>query len=165
MATISTIDSAGTGHQSRNNATNVPYVAEFLLDFAVAAAAKGSALAAADVIECIPVPAGSIVLCAGLECITAVDGSTSADNALDLGITGVEADIWVDGYDLDAAVAGTYSQFAADFRPLVVGSTADTIDVLIQAATTAPVSGVVRVFAVLVNVDGINKPGIAAVGS
>jgi len=47
-----------------------------------------------------------------------------------------------------------YIDFAAAFQPVVVGATADTIDLLIQAATTAPTSGVVRVWAVLMNVDG-----------
>jgi len=39
------------------------------------------------------------------------------------------------------------------FQPVVIG-TADTIDLLIQAATTAPTSGSLRVWAVLVSVDG-----------
>jgi hypothetical protein len=37
---------------------------------------------------------------------------------------------------------------------VVVGATADTIDLTIQAATTAPTSGKLRVWAVLVSVDG-----------
>jgi hypothetical protein len=128
----------------------MPYFKEVLVDFAAAATAKGSALAAADVIEAISVPANSMILNAGLEVIT-VAGGESSDNTLDLG-TGVDADNFVDGFDLDAAAAGAYAQNAAAFQPIVVG-TADTIDLTIATATTAPTSGVVRVWAVLIDID------------
>jgi hypothetical protein len=128
----------------------MPYFKEVLIDFAVAATAKGSALAAADVIEAISVPANSMILNAGLEVIT-VAGGESNDNTLDLG-TGADADNFVDGFDLDAAAAGAYAQNAAAFQPIVVG-TADTIDLTIATATTAPTSGVVRVWAVLIDID------------
>jgi len=93
-----------------------------------------------------------LTLNAGFEVIT-VAGGESSDNAWDLGVTGVDADVFVDGFDGDAAAAGAYAQNAAAFQPVVIG-TADTIDLLIQAATTAPTSGSLRVWAVLVSVDG-----------
>lgn len=148
MATVTTL--AG-GSVDGFTAGRMPYFKEVLIDFAAAATAKGSALAAADVIEAISVPANTMILNAGLEVIT-VAGGESSDNALDLG-TGVDVDVFVDGFDLDAAAAGAYAQNAAAFQPIIVGSTADTIDVLIQAATTAPTSGVIRVFAVLMDID------------
>lgn len=147
MATVTTL--AG-GSVDGFTAGRMPYFKEVLIDFAAAATAKGSALAAADVIEAISVPANTMILNAGLEVIT-VAGGESSDNALDLG-TGVDVDVFVDGFDLDAAAAGAYAQNAAAFQPIIVG-TADTIDVLIQAATTAPTSGVIRVFAVLMDID------------
>jgi len=55
---------------------------------------------------------------------------------------------------VDAAAAGAYAQNAAAFQPVVIGATADTIDLLIATATTAPTAGVARVWAVLMNVDG-----------
>jgi len=147
MATVTTL--AG-GSVDGFTAGRMPYFKEVLIDFAAAATAKGSALAAADVIEAISVPANTMILNAGMEVIT-VAGGESSDNALDLG-TGVDVDVFVDGFDLDAAAAGAYAQNAAAFQPIIVG-TADTIDVLIQAATTAPTSGVIRVFAVLMDID------------
>jgi len=150
MATVTTL--AG-GKTAGRTAGSVPYLVDTEIDLAAAATAKGSALAAADVIEAIDVPANTMVLNAGIEVITAVDGSASADNAWDLGITGVDADVFVDGYALDEGAAGEYAQNAAAYQPVVV-ATADTIDLLIQAATTAPVSGVVRVWAVLMDIDG-----------
>jgi hypothetical protein len=109
-------------------------------------------LAAADVIECLTVPANSLILNAGIEVITVLGGESN-DTTFDLGVTGVDADNFVDGFDADAAAAGAYAQNAAAFQP-IVNATADTIDLLIATATTAPTSGVVRVWAVLMNVDG-----------
>jgi hypothetical protein len=148
MATVTTL--AG-GTVDGFTAGRMPYFKEVLIDFAAAATAKGSALAAADVIEAISVPANTIILNAGLEVVT-VAGGESNDTTVDLGVTTTEPDIFIDGFDLDAAAAGAYAQNAAAFQPLVIG-TADTIDLLIATATTAPTSGVVRVFAILMDVD------------
>jgi len=148
MATVTTL--AG-GSVDGFTAGRMPYFKEVLIDFAAAATAKASALAAADVIEAISVPTNTMILNAGFEIIT-VAGGESNDNTLDLG-TGADADVFVDGFDLDAAAAGAYAQNAAAFQPLVVGGTADTIDLTIATATTAPTSGVVRVWAVLMDID------------
>jgi hypothetical protein len=149
MATITTLAGGATAGRT---AGSVPYLVDKTINFATAATAKGEALASADVIECISVPVNTVILNAGLEIITALGGESN-DNTFDLG-TGVDADVFVDGFDADAAAAGAYAQNAAAFQPLVVGATADTIDITIATATTAPTSGVVRVWAVLMNVDG-----------
>ena len=157
MATITTL--AGAASAGRT-AGAVPYLVDVTIDFAAAATAKGSALAAADVIEALSVPANTLILNAGLEVITVLGGESN-DTTFDLGVTGVDADNFVDGFDADAAAAGAYAQNAAAFQPVVVGSTADTIDITIATATTAPTSGEVRVWAVLMNVDG--RPARASV--
>jgi hypothetical protein len=149
MATVTTL--AG-GASAGRTAGSVPYLVDKSIDFAAAATAKGSALAAADVIECISVPANTVILNAGIEITTLLAGESN-DTTFDLG-TGVDADVFVDGFDADAAAAGAYAQNAAAFQPIVVGATADTIDITIATATTAPTSGVARVWAVLMNVDG-----------
>lgn len=148
MATISIAAGATAGR----TVGSVPYLVDVVVDFAAAATEKGEALAAADVIEALSVPANTCILNAGLEVITAAGGESS-DVTYDLGVTGVDADVFVDGFDGDAAAAGAYAQNAAAFQPVVIG-TADTIDLLIATATTAPTSGKVRVWAVLMNVDG-----------
>lgn len=149
MATISIAAGATAGR----TAGAVPYLVDVIVDFADAATEKGSALAAADVIEALSVPTNTCILNAGLEVITAAGGESS-DVTYDLGVTGIDADVFVDGFDGDAAAAGAYAQNAAAFQPVVIGATADTIDLLIATATTAPTSGKVRVWAVLMNVDG-----------
>ena len=72
MATVTTL--AG-GASAGRTAAPVPYVVDKVIDFAAAATAKGSALAAADVIECISVPANTVILNAGFEVITVAGGS------------------------------------------------------------------------------------------
>jgi hypothetical protein len=150
MATVTTLAGGATAGRT---AGSVPYLVDKTIDFAAAATAKGSALAAADVIECISVPVNTLILNAGIEVITVLGGESN-DTTFDLGVTTTEPDNFVDGFDADAAAAGAYAQNAAAFQPIVIGATADTIDLLIATATTAPTSGVVRVWAVLMNVDG-----------
>ena len=156
MATVTTL--AGSASAGRT-AGAVPYLVDVTIDFAAAATAKGSALAAADIIECINVPANTLILNAGLEVITVLGGESN-DTTFDLGVTTTEPDNFVDGFDADAAAAGAYAQNAAAYQPLVIGA-ADTIDLLIATATTAPTSGEVRVWAVLMNIDG--RPARASV--
>ena len=78
-------------------------------------------------------------------------------------IRGHEArsDVFVDGFDPVARSAGDYAAQPAAFAPVVVGAAADTIDLLVQASTTAPVSGEVRIFAVLLDVSDMVAPTIA----
>ena len=158
MATIDLSNGLGGAPRPVRSLTNMPYFVEKTIDFAAAATAKGSALAADDVIEVIDVPAGTMVLNAGLQVITVATGESN-DTTVDLGITTTEPDIFVDGFDLDAAAAGAYAQNAAAYQPLVVG-TADTIDLLIATATTAPTGGTVRVWALMCDIGAKPAPGL-----
>jgi hypothetical protein len=160
MATITTLTPRARGVSNPNRGF---YYVQNFIDWADAATAKGSALAAADVIEAISVPVGTMIVNAGIE-VTSLATGESSDVALDLGVTGVDADVFVDGFDLDGAAAGAYAQNPAAYQPVVIGATADTIDVLIQAATTAPTGGVIRVWAILCDVTdtGDKFGGLAA---
>jgi len=101
------------------------------LDFAAAATKKGSALASADVIEVLNIPKGTAVI-GGWAKKTAAMTGTSTDLTLDIGITGVDADVYVDGWDFDAAAVGSYgTPQGVNTPPLVVGTSADTVDILI----------------------------------
>jgi hypothetical protein len=132
-------------------------VVEKTIDFAVATTAKGSALAATDIIEAIDVPAQSVVLNAGYEVTAAITG----DVVVDLGVTGVDVDVFVDGGVLAAATTvGTFAQNAAAYQPVVIGA-ADTVDLLIAASTTAISAGKVRVWALVVDVSDKDAPGEA----
>lgn len=164
MATVDMTSGVNTLHPTRAGNTSLPYLVEVNLDIAEAATEKGSALAAADVIKVIDVPAGTLVLAAGIQ-VTTETTDTQTDVTVDLGITGVDADAFVDGYDLDAASAGAYASQPAAYQPIVVGATADTIDLLIATATAAPTAGELRIWAVLQDISDRKAPGIVALGS
>jgi hypothetical protein len=126
----------------------MPYVIEATLNFATATTTKGSALAATDVIEVLDIPAESVVLSAGYEVTAAITG----DVTVDVGVTGIDADNFIDGATLaNATAVGTYAQQAAAFQPIILQS-ADTIDVLIATSTTAISAGSIRVWAVVCSV-------------
>ena len=157
MATIDLSSGIGNGQHPSRSLGRLPYVVEKTIDFAVATTAKGSALAAADVIEAIDVPAQSVVLNAGYEVTAAITG----DVVVDLGVTGVDVDVFVDGAVLAAATTvGTFAQNAAAYQPVVIGA-ADTVDLLIAASTTAISAGKVRVWALVVDVSDKDAPGEA----
>ena len=121
------------------------------LDFAKIVAARSAAgataLAAADTLQVISLPAGSIVLAAGLV-VTKVE-STNTTATFDLGFTGATpyaANVYAND-DPSNALGLT----AADLANPSVIPTADTIDLLIN--TAVPTDCVVEAFAVVVNAN------------
>lgn len=164
MATI-TMTTAGVAgcHPSRNANVKVPYLVEVEIDLADAVTEKGSALAQADVIQAISVPANTMILAGGAACKSVMTG-TSTDLTLDIGITGGDVDNLVDGWDFDAATAGAYATVVGVNEPVFI-TTADTIDILFVTQTGTVTGGVIRVFALLLDVSDAQAPGIVAVGS
>ena len=133
-----------------------PYFVEANINLASAVTAKGGALEAGEIIEAITVPANTMILTAGFE-IATVEGGNSADALMSLGVTGGDVDRFVAGFEIDAAdaPAGTYATQADGSAPVIVGSTADTIDLELDSITTAPSDGVLRVFAILMDIDAL----------
>lgn len=165
MATIDLATLSGTTRPSLFKAVKQPYVVEVTVDIEDVIASKGSALAASDVIEVIDVPAGTLVLNAGLRVDAAMTG-TSTDATLDLGITGGDVDQWVDGFDLDAASVGDLSAVAAGATLPTLVSSADTIDLLVATQTGTVLTGKVTVWAELLDLTDSNlSPGRAQLGS
>lgn len=131
----------GNSQRGRN-----PYMVQTVLNLATALSDKGSALAAADVIPAIAVPKGTMILNAGIEVDTAITSASAL--TLDLG-TGVDADVFVDGFDGTSA-AGVLSQNPAAYQP-VMAVAADNIDVTIATLTGTLSTGKMRVWAVLMD--------------
>ena len=158
MATITTLSNAvGSGLQPVRSIRNVPYMVENTINFASAVTAKGSALAAADVIEALQIPAQSIVIAAGFEILTAVTGSCTVS----LGVTGVTAAAYVSAFGVTGSLAvGDYATPATAGYPIVTKS-ADTLDLLLVTETTTLSAGSVRVFALIV--DAQDRVGPASV--
>lgn len=118
------------------------------LDFAkiVAArsAASATALAAADTLQVISLPAGSIVLSAGLV-VTTVE-STNTTATFDLGFTGGTADLYANNIASNALGLS-----ASDLANPTVVATADTIDLLLN--TAVPTDCVVKAYALVLNAN------------
>lgn len=128
-----------------DNAVAVPagskaYLAQAVIDF------SSTNLAATQDIDAIKVPADTIVLCAGIEVITA--GANAG--TLDMGDADA-ADTWVT--DIAQNATGQETGSAAKYY-----SAADTLDV---KAITADMDGKIRVFAVMVPA-GPTDPAAAA---
>jgi hypothetical protein len=134
-----------TAYAITDNAVAVPagskaYLAQAILDFST------TNLAAADTIDVIKVPANTLVLCAGIEVITA--GSNAG--TIDMG-DATAPDTWVTDIAQDATGQETGS--AAKYY-----SAADTLDLL---GVTADMDGKIRVFAVMVPAGPVD-PAAAA---
>ena len=121
------------------------------LDFAKVVAARSAAgataLAAGDTMQVIKLPAGSIVISAGLV-VTKVE-STNTTATFDLGFTGgtpYAANVYAND-DPSNALGLT----AADLANPSVIPAADTIDLLIN--TAAPTDCVVKAFALVLNAN------------
>jgi hypothetical protein len=158
MATITTLSNAvGAGLNPSRALRNMPYMVENTINFASAVTAKGSALAAADVIEALQIPAQSIVLAAGFEVISAVTGSCTVS----LGVTGVTAAAYVSAFGVTGSLSvGDYATPATAGYPIVTKS-ADTLDLLLVTETTTLSAGSIRVFALIV--DAQDRVGPASV--
>ena len=131
----------GVSQRGRN-----PYMVENTVNLATALSDKGSALAASDVIPVIAVKKGTMILNAGIEVTTASDGSTFT---VDLG-TGVDPDVFVDGFDATSAAA-VVAQNPAAYQP-VMAVADDNIDLTIASLSGGAVtSGKLRIWAVLMD--------------
>jgi hypothetical protein len=155
MATIDLSNLQGGGHPSRHGPTNLPYTVEVEVDYADALAAKGSALAAADIVKAIAVPANTMILSAGVQNVVAANSTTLT---LHVGTT-ADDDQYAASFDAKGAV-GTYSTVAAAGVPRIVAS-AGSIDVTFATLTGTLNAGKVRVFAVLLDIVPKKAPGVA----
>jgi hypothetical protein len=124
---------------------------EVELDFAEIIAARSAAgataLAATDTLQIISLPAGSVVLSAGINVSVAETTNTTA--TFDLGFTGgspYAANVYAND-----VVSNTTGLKAADLANPSVVVTADTIDLLLN--TAAPTNCVMKVFAIVANTN------------
>ena len=141
MATYNVTGAGGTAGHPSNGRT--PYLVENTID--ISAINGDSGAAQNDVLQVLDIPAETIVMEAGVEVLTAL----SANVTLDLGITGGDVDIFVDG---DTNATG-FSAATATARH--VAALADTLDLLVLSAASS--AGKVRVYAVMCDVSGIDE--------
>jgi hypothetical protein len=141
---MATYDKTGvggtTGHPSNGR---TPYLVENTIDIAAINSAAGTA--DGDVVQCLDIPAETLIMQAGIEVLTALSGSVT----IDLGITGGDVDNFVDG---DTNATG-YSVLTATANQVI--ASADTLDALLAGA--ASTVGKIRVWAVLCDVSGLDE--------
>lgn len=146
-------DSLGFNKGTAAFPANVTEVSKFevTLDFAqivaARAAAGATALAAGDTLQVIALPAGSVVLSAGLRVISAETTNTTA--TFDFGFTG-GSPAAANAYTNDLASNALGYGIENLANPTAVTS-ADTIDLLIN--TDDPTDCVVKAFAIVANVS------------
>jgi len=141
MGTINVTGVGGTtGHPSNGR---VPYLVENTIDLSAIRSDTGPDNG--DVLEVLDIPAETLIMEAGIEVITALSSSAT----MDLGITGGDVDIYVDG-DTNATGYGTLTATARH-----IAASADTLDILIGGADSS--AGKIRVWAVMCDVSGIDE--------
>ena len=163
MATISTfkVDARGMGNPGRK-----PYMVQTTIDFGHA---DLDALSAGDIVEAISVPANTMVLTAGAEMIESVQSGADG-NTVNLGFTasgtaigGTAVTGYVSAVDIDddasnlSSGVGYLTPAATAGDPVIVTTAADTIDLELQATSTAPNTGQIRIFAILLDIDAIGN--------
>ena len=129
-----------TGHPSNGR---VPYLVENTIDLSQIRGDTGPDNA--DVLQVLDIPAETLIMEAGIEVITALSSSAT----MDLGITGGDVDIYVDG-DTNATGYGTLTATARH-----IAASADTLDILIGGADSS--AGKIRVWAVMCDVSGVSE--------
>jgi len=153
MATYDVTGPGGVNRPGRfNPGVRTPYLVENTIDVSQINSAAGSAQN--DVLQCIDVPAETLIMAAGVEVLTACSSSV----VIDIGVTGSTAgfsdpDAFVDAYD--ATGAAYAPRDVADAAPMLTIKTADTIDALIAGAASS--AGKIRVWAVLCDISGIDE--------
>jgi hypothetical protein len=141
MGTVNVTGVGGTtGHPSNGR---TPYLVENTIDLSAIRADTGPDNA--DVLQVIDIPAETLIMEAGIEVITALSSSAT----MDMGITGGDVDIYVDG---DTNATG-YAVTTATARH--IAASADTLDILIGGADSS--AGKIRVWAVLCDVSGVDE--------
>lgn len=153
MATVNMALGGSTGHPT-SSVVSEAYAISRTIDLADVIKAKGSALAAADVIGAYNLPANVYVISGGLEIVTAGAGGATAAT-LHLGdaadpdriVTG--ADALTAGYTATATTAAHAS------------AAAKTVNVTLATLTGgALTSGVIRVWLLLADISEVNRnPG------
>ena len=153
MATYDVTGPGGVNRPGRfNPGVRIPYLVENTIDVSQINSAAGTAQN--DVLQCIDVPAETLIMAAGVEVLTACSSSV----VIDIGVTGSSAgfsdpDAFVDAYD--ATGAAYAPRDVADAAPMLTCKVADTIDALMAGA--ASTAGKIRVWAVLCDISGVDE--------
>lgn len=153
--------------------TRLPYIIEVTVTAEQMIAAKGSALAAADVFDIVRIPAGTVTRACWAKKTAAMAG-TSTDLSLNVGYTGGDVDVWVAAWDYDAAALNSYGTRGVGLALGNVGSidtslsgAASVISMVINAMTGTWTSGAITFYVECIDLGDTDnsRTGIVALGS
>ena len=151
MATLTAFVQAAGG---KGNPGTRMYMVEKTVDLTVETTDPSSS----DVLQVLTVPAGTMLMSAGLEIIKSVTMNSGTNCTVDLG-TALDDDKYVAAFDADGAAAGAFAPSAATAAPEMQGA-AETLDLTFGGSGSSFTSGKVRVFALLIDMAsaGASKP-------
>lgn len=154
MATVDITPSSAVltaGSHSDNGFTRKPYSKSVFVTGAAALAAKGSALAAADVIQFLDIPPKTVVLGALIDVITADTGTTAT---VDLGYGG-NVDVFSDGVDISGSTGmGALGTNGKVITSAALFTVADTLDLTLATYSGSNDDWVIRVEVLFLDVSG-----------
>ena len=128
-----------------------PYLVQNTLDIAAQIVVNDADYATGDTETMLNIPKGTAVLSAGIEVMTSGTGAATVD----LGFKGGVVDKYVDGLNIVTAADGTYAPTpAGEAAQIIVTTSDDTID-LTFASENALTAGVLRVWAICMDVGDI----------
>ena len=143
----------------------VPFVIQETFTAAQFIAAKGSAIAAADVYDLIRVPANTVILGVWAQ-KTAAFAGTSTDLTLDIGITGVDADIYTNDWAFDDAALNSYAPVGAGLTDYgTFSASSSVISALVATQTGTWTGGSFTLYVELLDLNASGTAGIVALGS
>ena len=161
MATVSSlvVSARGSGNPKKS-----PYMVQTTLAFSNSAI---NSLSAGDIVQAITIPADTCVLYAGAEMITTVQSGADG-NTVNLGLSDVDQYIAGADIDDDSAIlssgVGYLTPASTASVPVLLGA-ADTLDLELQATSTAPNEGKIRIFALLMDISPIGNENTAHVAA
>ena len=146
MATITSLLAAtrGAGNPSRKS-----YLQELTVDLT----AQAISCTGGDIVQCLTVPANTVILWAGVQVIESATMNTGSDATVDFG-TSADDDEYVAAYDIDGASDLAYAP-AATPAGVIVLSTANTLDLTFAGTGATFTAGKLRVFAMLMDVSEV----------
>jgi len=153
MATITTYVQAVGG---QGNPGRKPYLVEREVDLV----AEGPAPSTADVLQVLSIPANTMIMAAGVEVLEVAVQNTGTDATVDVG-TSTDDDEWVVAFDIDGAAVGAYGPISAAATTQIDGA-ANTLDLTFAGTGASFTAGKLRVFAMLMDVDGMGGSKTAA---
>ena len=143
MATISTLLLPEHGSTKRGRA---PYMVQKTIDLT----AQDIDCSAADVVQCLTIPANTRVLHAGVCVVESATQNTGTDATVSLGAADV--DEFVATFDIDGAADGAYAPSATPAADVTLAA-ADTLDLTFAGTGTTFTAGKLRVYAVMMDVS------------